>query len=279
MAHSALKGASDVLARICAAKRDHIAGRKSAITPADMDARARAAPAPRGFFEQLRRVSESKGYALICEIKKASPSKGLIRQDFDAVALAKAYRDGGAACLSVLTDTPYFQGRDEDLIAARSAVELPVLRKDFMIDPYQITEARALGADCILLIMAALSDLQAEELEASAQTWGMDVLVEVHDQGELDRALRLRSPLIGINNRNLKTLEVDLDVTRKLASQVTSDRLLVSESGLRGRGDLIEMREAGARAFLIGESLMRQKDVCAAARALQPAANAEKSGT
>ena len=279
MAGSALRGASDVLARICAAKRDHVEARKSAIGPADMDARAHAAPAPRGFLAQLRRISDSKGYALICEIKKASPSKGLIRDDFDPIALAKAYRDGGAACLSVLTDSPYFQGRDEDLAVARAAVDLPVLRKDFMIDPYQIAEARALGADCVLLIMAALSDPQAEELELAAQTWGMDVLIEVHDRGELERALRLRSPLIGINNRNLKTLEVDLEVTKKLASLVTPDRLLVSESGLRVRGDLMEMREAGARAFLIGESLMRQKDVCAAARALQPAANAAENGT
>ena len=259
---------SDVLTKICDDKRALVSARKSARPLSEVEAAAREAGPTRGFIRALRDTVESGRYGLIAEIKKASPSKGLIRADFDPPALARAYREGGATCLSVLTDEPYFQGRDEYLVAARAAVDLPVLRKDFMVDPYQIAEARALGADCILIIMAALSDAQAKEMEDAALAWDLDVLVEVHNREELDRALVLKTPLLGVNNRNLKTLVVDIATTEELAAHVPADRMLVAESGLNTPADLSRMAKAGARCFLVGESLMRQDDVTAATRAL-----------
>ncbi len=259
---------SDVLSRICTDKRNHIAARKQVRSLDDLTQAAKAAPPPRGFFPKLRAVHESGRHALIAEVKKASPSKGLIREDFDLVDIARAYERGGAACLSVLTDEPYFQGEDGYLTVARTAVSLPVLRKDFMLDPYQVVESRTLGADCILLIMAVLDDGQAVELEAAARDLGMDVLVEVHDEAELDRALALSSPLIGVNNRNLKTFETDPATTERLAARLPQERFLVSESGLYTHADLERMAQAGARAFLVGESLMREQDVEAATKKL-----------
>jgi indole-3-glycerol phosphate synthase len=264
---------TDTLARICADKRDLIARRKAMRPLSVVEAAAKAASPPRGFARALAAAVAAGRTGLIAEIKKASPSRGVIRADFDSATLARAYRDGGATCLSVLTDEAYFQGRDEDLVAARAAVELPILRKDFTLDPYQVAEARALGADCVLLILGALDDAEAAALESAAAAHGMDALIEVHDVAEMERALRLHSRLIGINNRNLKTLRVDLATTEQLARLAPADRLLVAESGIFETTDLARMARAGARSALVGESLMRQADVAAATRALlgQPA--------
>lgn len=263
---------SDLLARICADKRRHVARCKSLKPFSALLEEAERAPPPHGFADRLAKAEQP--FSLICEIKRASPGAGLIRADFNARELARAYRRGGAVCLSVVTDTPYFEGRDAYLTAARAAVDLPVLRKDFILDPYQVIEARALGADCVLLIMAALEDKMARELEALATAHGMDTLVEVHDEADLGRALRLKSRLIGVNNRDLKSLEVDLATTERLAPLLPPDRMLVSESGIRSPKDLARLSRAGVDAFLVGEWLMRQPDVEAATRALlgQPAA-------
>ena len=263
---------SDRLAEICAVKREHVARCKVRCPLAEIEAALPGEP-PRGFIRALRSKAAAGRPGLIAEIKRASPSKGLIRADFDPATLARAYAAGGAACLSVLTDTPFFQGADAHLAEARTAAALPAIRKDFMLDPYQVAEARMLGADAILLIVAALGDAQAAELEAAAESFGLDVLIEVHDEAELERALRLRSPLVGINNRNLKTFEVDLANTERLARLAPPDRLLVCESGIGEHADIARMQAAGVHCFLVGESLMRQADVTAATAGLLGAAN------
>ena len=258
---------TDKLAEICATKRDEVAARKVLASLSALDARAAAQSAPRGFEAALRSKAVNS-FALIAEVKKASPSKGLIRADFDPAAHAAAYQAGGAACLSVLTDAPYFQGHEDYLIAARAACDLPVLRKDFMVDPWQVAEARSIGADAILIIVAALDDTQMAEIEAAARERGMDVLVEVHNEAELERAAQLKSRVIGINNRDLKRFVTDLATTERLALLAPAGTLLVSESGISSHADLQRLAAQGIRTFLIGESLMRQADIATATRLL-----------
>jgi indole-3-glycerol phosphate synthase len=248
-----------VLDDIIAAKRSHVASCKQRSSLAEIEQALPSGPA-RDFSGALSHKIETHGYGLICEVKKASPSKGVIQPNFEPARHARSYQAGGAACISVLTDRPYFQGKDDDLKAVRAAVDVPLLRKDFMIDPYQVAEARALGADCILLILAALERSQALELEAAASSYGMQVLAEIHAIDELDDALALSTPLIGVNNRNLKTLEVDTSTTAQAANSIPNDRHIVAESGLTGHAELQALKERGIERFLIGEALMREAD-------------------
>lgn len=259
---------TDILAKIADYKRDDVAVRKTARSLSDLETAAKAASAPRGFAAALERAHAPGRLALIAEIKKASPSKGLIRADFDPPALAKAYQDGGATCLSVLTDTPSFQGADSYLTAARDAVALPCIRKDFLVDPWQVAESRGFGADAILVILAMIDDSLAADLMSEAARLGMDALVEVHDEAEMDRAGRLGATLVGVNNRDLRSFSIDLGITGRLAALAPENALLVTESGIFTHADAAALEAIGAKAMLVGESLMRQQDVAAATRTL-----------